>query len=177
MMMLRRAVLFGAIAGLALASCAPKPPPPDATYYLVRHAEKTTDKLDPGLTEAGKARANALAERLQGVNITAIYSSDYTRTRDTAEPTAQSQNQDIEIELYLPGALSEFAEKLKQETGQILVVGHSNTTGELSELLGGPKGEPIVEATEYDRLYILERTGETVTGRIERYGNASPVPE
>ena len=175
-MWLRRTFLLGLIAGVSLGACAPKPAAPDAIYYLVRHAEKTTEKPDPALTEAGQARADALAERLKGVNITAVYSSDYTRTRDTAAPTAQSQNQDIEVQLYNPGALQELSDKLKQETGHILVVGHSNTTGELSEFLGGPKGPPIVEATEYDRLYILERTGETVTGRIERYGDASLMP-
>jgi len=60
---------------------------------------------------------------------------------------------------------------LLAENGHILVVGHSNTTPPLSALLGGPEGEPIVEATEYDRLYVVERTGVVVGGIIERYGD------
>ena len=36
-----------------------------------------------------------------------------------------------------------------------LVVGHSNTTPELVDLLGGEGGPPIVEEWEYDRLYLL----------------------
>jgi len=166
--MLRHSFIILGSAALVLTACAQKPSVPNATYYLVRHAEKTAEKPDPALTNAGEARAADLANRLAGTELTAIYSSDYRRTRDTAAPTAQIQG--LEVQLYNPGALSEFADRLKQESGHILVVGHSNTTPDLSEFIGGPKGEPIIEATEYDRLYILERTGDEVTGRIDRYG-------
>jgi len=168
MIMFRRVFLAAAVSGLLLGACEQKRPAPDATYYLVRHAEKTMETPDPALTLKGQTRAEDLATRLKDVKLTAIYSSDYKRTRDTAAPIAETQG--LEMKLYNPGALPEFSELLKQETGDILVVGHSNTTGELSELIGGPKGEPIIEATEYDRLYILERAGDVVTGRIEHYG-------
>jgi len=56
------------------------------------------------------------------------------------------------VKLYDPRDLEGFAKRLLAENGHILVVGHSNTTPPLSALLGGPEGEPIVEATEYDRL-------------------------
>ena len=144
---------------------------PDATYYLVRHAEKTKDKKDPALTEAGEKRAQDLALRLKNVPLTAIYSSDYRRTRDTAAPIAAATG--LEVTLYDPGNLGGFSEKLLKETGHILVVGHSNTTPELSERLGGDRGAPIVEATEYDRLYIVKRYGNDVSGRIERFGEKS----
>jgi len=49
-----------------------------------------------------------------------------------------------------------MAAKLKATPGRHLVVGHSNTTPQLTELLGGDGGEPIVEATEYDRLYVVK---------------------
>ena len=166
--MIRRAFLaLGACA--ILAGCAAKPAQPDAVYYLVRHAEKTTEKSDPGLTEAGQKRAEDLAARLKDVPLTAIYSSDYIRTRDTAAPIAAAMG--LEVKLYDPRDLEGFAKRLLAENGHILVVGHSNTTPPLSALLGGPEGEPIVEATEYDRLYVVERTGLVVDGIIERYGD------
>lgn len=141
---------------------------PDAVYYLVRHAEKTKEKKDPGLTEAGYKRAEGLAMRLADVPLTKIYSSDYIRTRDTAAPTAKVKSLDVMI--YDPTALENFAAKLLNERGRILVVGHSNTTPPLSALLGGEAGEPIVEATEYNRFYVVTRNADIVTSVIETYG-------
>jgi broad specificity phosphatase PhoE len=137
----------------------------------VRHAEKTKDKKDPTLTEEGTKRAQDLALRLKSVPLTKIYSSDYKRTRDTAAPIAAAMN--LEVIFYNPRDLEGFSKDLLMETRHILVVGHSNTTPELSAFLGGESGEPIVEATEYDRLYILQRRGEKVITTIERYGGKS----
>ncbi len=140
------------------------------TVYLVRHAEKTTEKPDPGLTEAGQGRAEALADLLEGKGITRIHSSDYKRTRDTAAPLAERLG--VEVELYDPRDLPGIAAKLKAAGGTHLVVGHSNTTPPLTELLGGNGGEPIVEATEYDRLYrvTLSMDG-NVKSSLQRYGD------
>lgn len=141
---------------------------PDAVYYLVRHAEKTTENDDPGLTEAGYKRAEDLATRLANVPLTKIYSSDYIRTRDTAAPVAAAKS--LGVVIYDPRALESFANKLLTETGHILIVGHSNTTPSLSEYLGGEGGEPIIEATEYDRFYVLTRNAAVVTSVIEKFG-------
>ena len=155
-----------------LAACQPPPPEVDTTYYLVRHAEKTAEKSDPGLTAAGQQRAQDLAVRLKDVKLTKIYSSNYIRTRDTAAPIAAVQK--LEVTLYDPRDLDGFAQQLLGEKGHILIVGHSNTTPPLSELLGGEAGEPIVEATEYDRFYRLTKTGTAVITTIEKYGQATP---
>jgi len=157
------------VAGALLTACATTAPEPDATYYLVRHAEKTKDKKDPALTEAGAKRAEDLVARLKNVPVTKIYSSDYRRTRDTAAPLAAAKELDVII--YNPRDLEGLSKQLLGEKGHIVVVGHSNTTPSLSELLGGEAGEPIIEATEYDRLYVLKRRGNDVVGKIERYGD------
>jgi phosphohistidine phosphatase SixA len=146
------------VLGLGLSACqssstqeinAQKP----ATIYLVRHAEKTTEKNDPDLTAAGYDRAALLADMLVDAGITYIHSSDYKRTRETAAPLAEKLG--LEIALYDPRDLPAMAAKLKERGGKHLVVGHSNTTPQLTELLGGAGGTPIVEATEYNRLYIV----------------------
>lgn len=165
--MIRR-VFLAALAAAALMACSAPQTDYDATYYLVRHAEKTTEKNDPSLTADGEQRAQDLAKRLSKINLTAIYSSDYIRTRDTAAPIAKRQGLDVII--YDPRDLEGFAKNLLAQKGHILIVGHSNTTPQLSGLLGGAAGDPIVEATEYDRLYILQKTGNKVNSRIERYG-------
>ena len=175
--MIRRSVL-GAIACLFVMGCAQKESAPqshkaktseaESTFYLVRHAEKTKDKTDPALTAEGQQRAQDLAQRLAKVPLTSIYSSGYIRTRDTAAPIAQAKG--LEVKLYDPRDLAGFAEILKTQKGHILVVGHSNTTPQLTGLLGGEAGEPIVEATEYDRFYVLDIINNKVVSRIERYG-------
>ena len=168
--MIRRCFLLS-LTALLLHGCSPQKSTYDAKYYLVRHAEKTKAETDPALTEVGAKRAQDLAMRLKGVPLTKIYSSDYIRTRDTAAPIAGEKNLDVVI--YNPRDLEGVSKNLLTETGHILVVGHSNTTPELSKLLGGDAGAPIIEATEYDRLYILKRYGSDVSGDIFRYGEKS----
>ena len=139
------------------------------TVFLVRHAEKEDNSRDPELSAEGKQRAVELAEVLKSAQIDFVYSTDYIRTRETALPTAHEFNK--ELQLYNPRDLAALANKLKKSRGRCLVVGHSNTTPALVKLLGGIPGEPIVEKSEYDRLYILSdrENGNTETILI-RYG-------
>lgn len=154
-------------AAFLLAACqsAAAPDEPDTVIYLVRHAEKTKAANDPALSPAGAARAQALVERFEGIELTHVYSTSTTRTLDTAGPVAESHG--LPIWIYDGRALEPFAETLKSKPGRILVVGHSNTTPQLAKLLGGDPGEPINEAGEYDRLYIV--TPGTASA-LERYG-------
>ncbi|MGB3627217.1 MAG: phosphoglycerate mutase family protein [Henriciella sp.] len=138
------------------------------TLYLVRHAEKQAGD-DPALTETGAARAEALADLLEGESIEAVWSSNYTRTRDTAAPLAERL--DLNVRLYDASDLSGLAEQLKADAQTALVVGHSNTTPNLAEALGGDAGTPIDEPTEYDRLYVLTGIGtDAVETDIRRFG-------
>ena len=134
-----------------------------ADIYLVRHAEKVKDdSKDPALTDIGEQRAENLAVVLKGAGVERIYSSDYIRTRNTATPLAKVL--DLDIELYDPKTLEPFAAQLLELESNALVVGHSNTTPELAELMGGDGGTPIVEEWEYDRLYLLQ----TESGQVIR---------
>ena len=168
-------------AAMLLSACSAAAPQKDVTIdvmtdavFLVRHAEKTTEKTDPALTDAGQARAIALADRLEDEGITHIHSSDTKRTRDTAAPLAARL--DLDVELYDAGDLPAMAAKLNAMPGRHLVVGHSNTTPQLTELLGGDGGTPIVEATEYDRLYIVTTNdGEPVQSYLTRFGQKSVI--
>lgn len=171
---------LGAIV-LAAILCAPSAPAADGSVvFLVRHAEKTSEKgygpaRDPRLTDAGRERAEALARVLAPAGITHVHSTDYRRTRETAAPVAEALG--LEVRRYDARMLESFADELRGAPGRHLVVGHSNTTPRLVELLGGQPGGPIAEAWEYDRLYVLflEPGGETMTV-IQRYGRES-VPD
>ena len=129
--------------------------------YLVRHAEKLDDgSKDPGLNEAGIERAEQLAQWLLDKNIKKVFTTDYLRTRQTANPLAQMIKSPAII--YDPAKLPEFAEEIKKTKENLLIVGHSNTTPYLAYLLGGDYHADIDES-EYDRLYQLIRSGDLVT--------------
>lgn len=128
--------------------------PNSTTILLVRHAEKETNGAsDPALTAVGEERADRLAQLLHPFGVTHVWSSDYRRCRDTAAPLLEASG--LELELYDPRNLPALVERLRATPGRHLVVGHSNTTPALAELLGGDGGEPIYEPSEYDRLYLL----------------------
>lgn len=76
------------------------------TVYLVRHAERADEpRQDPPLTEKGTARAQELARILGNANIKAIITSQFSRTKLTAEPLAKQANvvvTSISLSLSLP---------------------------------------------------------------------------
>ena len=135
--------------------------------FLVRHAEKQSGD-NPSLTEAGERRAEMLAALLSDKGITHIHSTDYKRTLETAAPLAARTG--LEVLLYDPRDLNAFADELASTHGVHLVVGHSNTTPQLAEALGGAPGSDIDEASEYDRLYVVTLRGSGVSSEIQRYG-------
>lgn len=141
-----------------------------AVVFLVRHAEKADDgTADPPLTPEGRRRAGALAGELADAGLDRVYSTDYRRTRETAAPVVAAAG--APLELYDPGDLETMARRLRERAGRSLVVGHSNTTPTLVELLGGEPGPPIGEAWEYDRLYVLIlRPGRPTGTVLLRYG-------
>lgn len=126
------------------------------TVYLVRHAEKVADGTrDPDLTQAGYKRADALASILHGVVFDGIHSTDYLRTRETIRPIVERDNSPA-LSLYEGNDLERLAQTILATGGTHLIAGHSNTTGEVAELLSGFAG-PIITDKDYDRLYIVTR--------------------
>ena len=161
------AVLFASMASPMIALAAQK----STVIFLVRHAEKTDESKDPELSEAGMNRSRELAQLLKDAGILHIHSTDFIRSRDTAEPLADLLG--LEVELYDWDDPAAFAQSLKNQGQRHLVVGHSNTTTKLVELLGGDPGTEIEHSGEYDRLYILtidSSGGVTVT--LIRYGTS-----
>ena len=123
------------------------------TIYLVRHAEKemTSDNpKDPPLTPCGEIRAKSLAIFFDSVELDVIYSTDYKRTKKTALPTAEKKR--LEIKIYDPRELNDFAKLLINRKQDVLVVGHSNTTGVLAGLLIGEELGSFDEKI-YNRIY------------------------
>ena len=121
-----------------------------STIFIVRHAERADATKDSDLSEAGRARAEALAKMLKDKNITTIYATEYKRTQQTAAPLAKVHG--ITITKLQADDNAALVEKLRASNGNALVVGHSNTIPELIKALG--ISEPInIDDNDYDNLF------------------------
>ncbi len=147
-------MLAAAALALLLAGCAtPRDRAlPATTFVLVRHAEKAADDpRDPGLTDAGKARAARLAASLADAPLRAVYATAYRRTRDTAGPSAAAHG--LEVAVYdAREPAADFAARLRaaHRSGTVLVVGHSNTVPAIAAALCACPVAPMRE-DEFDR--------------------------
>ncbi|MBT8260852.1 MAG: histidine phosphatase family protein [Bacteroidia bacterium] len=130
------------------------------TYYFIRHAEKNRsnkDDKDPPLVINGQLRAAKWSLVFEHVDFDAIYSTDYNRTKQTAQPTAELNN--LDITLYNPKELDikMFLEDTKGKT--VLVVGHSNTTPMFVNSIIGEDKYQQIEDTNNGNLYIVTISG------------------
>lgn len=157
--------LFGLFTiGLAviLSNCQPTKPaaPTDivTTLYLIRHAEKANDGTkDPYLNEEGKKRAEDIAFQFKDKNIKHIYSSDYKRTRQTVEPLAKTLG--VEVKIYNPHDLETFKEMLlkKHQAGEtVFIVGHSNTTPALVNLIIRKEQFLPIDEADYGDVFKID---------------------
>ncbi len=137
--------------------------------FLVRHAEKVDQTKDSELSESGKERTLELAKVLRSANIEYVHSSDFIRTRETAAPTANEFS--LTTEIYDPKNLEALARKIRGKGGNHLIVGHSGSTPKMVRLLGGDAVSEINESEEFDRLYIINVSGNgSVSSILMRYG-------
>jgi broad specificity phosphatase PhoE len=123
----------------------------DNTWYFVRHFEKQQGE-NAHLNELGQQHAQALVAKFKGKTLNKIYSTQYHRTLESASPLAVERG--LEITIYDPAKLEDFAEQIKQKNN-ILIVGHSNTTPQLIRLMGG-KIDDLTEQ-DYGQLFTLTK--------------------
>jgi hypothetical protein len=97
------AVAFTGCDVFNLISFANSPPGTTTTIILVRHAERDPG-LDPPLNAEGAARAQILKEVLSENGVSAIFSPDLMRNRQTVEPLAQLLG--IDITLWNPASFA-----------------------------------------------------------------------
>lgn len=134
-----------------------------STIFLVRHAERADGgtapagmmTADPDLSAAGQARAAALAAVLKDAKITAIFTTELKRTRQTAAPLATALGLAV---TQLPSTdLPALVKRLEAASGNVLVVGHSNSVPETIKLLGIDDTITIGDQ-EFDNLFVISRT-------------------
>lgn len=151
-----------------------------ALIILVRHAEKSTvGGTDPDLSDAGQARAKALVAAIADAHVTAIVTTTYKRTSQTADPIAAAHNITIE-KVGLDGGtamhVAAVAAAVRKHPGEVvLVVGHSNTIPAIVTALGGPKLPDLCDAA-YATLFMLQpaRAGAAANVVRVKYGAADP---
>ena len=120
---------------------------------IVRHAEKATNGgNDPDLSSAGRARADALARILKDSGLTAIFTTEFKRTQETAAPTAASAH--VTPTVVAAKDTAALVAKLHQLNGNGLVVGHGNTIPDIIKALGINTPVNIPDA-DYSELFIV----------------------
>jgi broad specificity phosphatase PhoE len=130
-----------------------------STVFVVRHAERADGGVtgtmmgnDPDLSEAGRARAESLAAMLKDAGITAIYTTEFKRTQQTAAPLAKALG--ITATAVSSKDTPALLEKIKAAAGNVLVVGHSNSVPDVVKGLGVISPVTIGDA-EYDNLFVV----------------------
>lgn len=161
------------ILALFLTSC-------KSTFYIVRHGEKIDNSANPPLSELGNERAEDLKKTLTYEGLSLIYSTDYIRTKTTAQPLAAARGISTQIYTASPAdSMRVFIEKLKQIKGKsVLVVGHSNTTKYVvNGLFERDTLHSDIADNDFDNLYIVKRQFFPVRKMrffAKTYGKTSP---
>lgn len=131
-----------------------------STYYFIRHAEKVLtnpDNPNPDLTQEGYQRAQKWKDIFQEVPFDAVYSTDFIRTLQTAQPTAEAKG--LEVILYNHRDI-DYSRFLNDTQGQtVLVVGHSNSTPNFVNKLIGKQLYKEIDEKEYGYLFVVKRIG------------------
>ena len=136
------------------------------TVFLVRHAEKAdVPGTDPPLSERGAARAEALARLLQSAGVRAVYTSQFQRTRQTAEPVAKrlgitATAVPLSVKTSNPRevteeSIRELTKRVEAHAGEaVLIVGHSNSVPDVIRALGGDI-VPKIDESSFDDLFVV----------------------
>jgi len=147
---------------------------------LARHAEKASSSGDPGLTSAGQARAQALADALQHFRLDGVVVSQFRRTQATAAIAAAARGL-VPIVVPVGPTVVAHAESVAAAARRfpphsaVLVVGHSNTLGPIIVALGGPATSDLCDA-EYATMFVLTTSEEGAPARLLRTTVGAPDP-
>jgi broad specificity phosphatase PhoE len=156
---MRRSYLIPIVLVLSWCGGCSRATPNPTVVLVVRHAEKASDDTDTALSESGLRRAQALARAAGDSRIGAIYTSQFKRSRDTAQPLADQLGipiTEVTVNLDNPGDYGKqlAGEILNKHKGQTaVVVSHRNTVSSIVEALAGKSPGEIQDV--YSDLFIV----------------------
>lgn len=148
---------------------------------VVRHAERAAEpKDDPTLSPDGVARAEQLAETLRLAQVGTIFTTHYRRTQETAGPLARQRGLQPRVLAIRKGEqaahIAELAAEVRQASGVVLVVGHSNTVAGIVAALSSSRPAMLCE-TSFSHLFVVT-PGEPARPALQlRYGKPDVAPE
>ncbi len=146
------------------------------TFIVLRHAEKADNSKDTNLSADGLSRANELKKTLGPVDVNAIYSTPYNRTKQTVMPLATEKK--ITITEYQ--ANKPYEEVVKEliavHHGQtVVIVGHSNTVPEILKVLSNNSFNVTISENQFDNLFVVTLTdGQKPQVVTMKYGKSTP---
>ena len=167
------------VLALGLMGAAPSPAAPSTVVLLVRHAERAPGSGDVPISDAGQARAVALAEVGKVAGVSAIIATQFQRTQQTAAPLAAALGLTTAVvaaQADVAKHAADVAAAVRAQAGKtVLVVGHSSTISAIVAALGGPRFKDYCEP-EYDNLIVMVLDAEAGVRTVRtKYGAATPV--
>lgn len=166
---MKRLLISAAIALLGSASVDAQ----SHTVFLVRHAEKAAGQgNDPELTAEGRERALRLRDALQPAGPAAIYTTQFQRTQQTAQPLADALNLTVTVIETSKEVAEKYPEVLRERIcalpngASAVVVGHSNT---VPDIVHAWTHAPVkaIEDDEFDRLFMVKLDKCQVSGSLD----------
>ena len=146
-------------------------------FIIIRHAEKDTTvkgsqmmQADPPLNSRGQERAASLIQKFKRYKISKIYSTNFNRTKSTLLPLANAIG--LSINDYDPKQLKAFAEELQlpaNNSKTILIVGHSNTSPKLVNMLLGKDVYKDLDDSVYNQYWIVKMKGQRKRAKVIVY--------
>ena len=136
------------------------------TVFLIRHAERENEpRQDPPLKPEGVARSQELVRLLAAANIKTIITSQFTRTKKTAEPLATKLGLTATVSSLKSNpsnprqiaeeSTREVVNKILERSGEnVLVVGHSNSIPDVIKMLGGDV-VPTIDEQKFNDLFVV----------------------
>jgi broad specificity phosphatase PhoE len=164
---------------LVLVGAAPSPAVPSTVVLLVRHAERAPGSGDVPISDVGQARAQALAEVGKVAGVSAIITTQFQRTQQTAAPLVTALGLTpvvVAAQADVAKHAADVASAVRAQAGKtVLVVGHSNTIPAVVAALGGPRFRDFCEQ-EYDNLIVMVLDAESAVRTVRtRFGAPTPV--
>lgn len=128
------------------------------TFILVRHAEKAAEGgSDPELKPEGVKRAESLTALFEKTDITAVYSTDFKRTKSTVAPLAAAKG--LTVNTYSSMKTPDLEKLVAAHAGGTIVIsGHSNTIPDIANALMGDKKFTQFADADYGNILIISLT-------------------
>jgi len=165
---------------VGLSAPAPRLEAQGTTVILVRHAEKAAPTGDPDLTQAGRARAQVLADTVARFHLDGVIVTPTLRSLRTGAPAAAARGL-VPIVISADAGVAAHADSVAAAVRRfpprsaVLVVGHSNTLGPIIAALGGPAVSDLCDA-EYATIFVLTLADAGAAARLLRASYGAPDP-